>query len=85
MLLPNRNVVLSGVFVDGQAFSFELNTNDIGGQDYFDVEAIVTVTLVDRLAGDYNGDDVVDASRLPCVEKVVGDVGCQWIRRGREF
>ena len=71
-IVVDRNAVLSGLFVDGKPFSLELNTNDIGGQDHLDNETVVTVTLVDRLAGDYNGDNVVDSADYIVWSKSLG-------------
>ena len=55
----DRDVTLSGELATGDAFEFELASTDMLGNDYFDPQAVLTVTLVRR--GDYNQNGVVDA------------------------
>jgi len=58
-----NNVVLSGLLEDGSSFSFGLNLSDNHGQqDFFATDALLTVTRVSKLAGDYNNDGAVDAA-----------------------
>ena len=57
----DRDVVLSGQLADGSQFSFALNSVRSFGEDFFDPDATVTVTLVDSsLLGDVNLDNSVN-------------------------
>ena len=58
----DRDVTLSGILADGQQFSFELNSNSLIGQDFFDPNATVTVTLTKP--GDVNRDGFVNFSDI---------------------
>ena len=59
--IPERGITLSGLLADGTAFSFDLNSNNVDGEDFFDSRSLVGVTLVSSgLLGDVNSDDVVD-------------------------
>lgn len=42
----DRNVTLSGLLADGSEFSFDLNSSDVDGEDFFDPRSSVGVTLV---------------------------------------
>ena len=54
-------MVLSGQLADGSQFSFALNSVRSFGEDFFDPDATVTVTLVDSsLLGDVNLDNSVN-------------------------
>jgi hypothetical protein len=55
-----RDMILSGLFADGSEFRFEFGSTTYLSPDYLDPAARLTVTLV--LAGDYNGNGVVDAA-----------------------
>lgn len=44
--LTARDATLSGTFADGSAFSFDLNSTDVNGQDFFATNANVTLTVV---------------------------------------
>ena len=46
MTIVDRDVTLSGLLVDGSAFSFDLNSTDANNQDLFDSDSALTVTLV---------------------------------------
>jgi len=60
-IIADRDVTLSGFLADGSAFSFDLISSDsFEIQDYFDTDALLTVTLVGP--GDFNGDGKVDGS-----------------------
>jgi len=43
--IENRDQTLSGVFVDGTPFSFDLNSSDANSEDFFSSFATLTVTL----------------------------------------
>ncbi len=58
--ITDRDVTLNGLLADGSGFSFDLNSTNISGQDYFDPLALLTVTLVE--AGDCDGNLVVDGA-----------------------
>ena len=59
--ITNRDVTLSGLLADGEPFSFELNSADTPDDDFFDLDATVTVTLVSPvILGDVNQDSVVN-------------------------
>ena len=59
--ISDRDITLSGLLADGTAFSFDLNSNNDDGEDFFDSRSLVGVTLVaSGLLGDVNSDDVVD-------------------------
>jgi len=45
-LIADRDLTLAGLLADGSAFSFDLNSVDIFGEDTFDPDAILTITLV---------------------------------------
>jgi hypothetical protein len=70
--ITQRDVELTGLFVDGRPFKYELNISDIGGEDYFPSGTTVTVTHVGKLPGDYNGDDKVDAADYVVWRKALG-------------
>ena len=62
----DRNAVLSGVFADGSAFSFDLNTDFAFSETEFAPDATLTVTLTSELLlGDVNQDGLVDFSDIP--------------------
>ena len=44
--ITDRDVTLSGLLADGSPFSFELNSEQTPGSDYFHPNATVTITLV---------------------------------------
>jgi hypothetical protein len=55
-----RDATLSGVLADGSAFSFDLNSIENPGEDFFDPGATLTVTLFSNaLLGDCNQDGEV--------------------------
>lgn len=59
--IVERNVTLSGRFANGVAFSFNLNSADSVGEDFFDPSASLKVTLEQvSLLGDSNLDGVVN-------------------------
>jgi len=58
-LLTTRNATLSGLLLDGTAFSFALNSTN-STSAYFDSGATLKLTLL--LAGDLNRDGAVDAA-----------------------
>ncbi|MCH7752458.1 MAG: hypothetical protein IH898_09935, partial [Planctomycetes bacterium] len=58
--ITDRNVTLNGLLADGSPFSFDLNSTNVSGQDYFDLGALLTVTLVGP--GDFDGNLVVDGA-----------------------
>lgn len=61
-VLPDRGGVLSGVFATGQSFDFELvATSNVFNRDYFDAQAVLTLTLV-FLPGDFDRSGAVDSS-----------------------
>ena len=41
-----EDLVLTGLLADGSPFSFDLNATDVLGDDFFDPDATLTVTLV---------------------------------------
>ncbi|MEM6553798.1 MAG: hypothetical protein AAF750_16895 [Planctomycetota bacterium] len=45
-VITDRDVALTGVLADGSAFDFDLNSTFILSEDFFDVGATLTVTLV---------------------------------------
>ena len=54
--ITDRDVTLSGVFADGTAFSFILNSENAWSKSFFSDDATVTVTLVvDTAVGDTTG------------------------------
>jgi hypothetical protein len=57
-VISDRDVTLSGRLADGSTFSFRLDSNTFGWPDYFDSNALLTVTSI--LYGDYNGNGAVD-------------------------
>lgn len=61
LLLDDRQSMLSGTYVGGGTFSFDLSgTNNNFRRDYFDPNAVVTLTRI--LAGDFDGDGIVGMS-----------------------
>ncbi|QEG36773.1 hypothetical protein [Bythopirellula goksoeyrii] len=54
-----RDQVLSGTLADGTPFDFLLSSNRLDLDDYFDPNAMVTLTLVDSTA-DFNNDGTVE-------------------------
>ncbi len=66
LLINDRDVNLSGLFVDGTAFGFDLNAISTQGQDFFDSGAALTITLA-LLDGDLNGDGFVNVTDLNIV------------------
>jgi hypothetical protein len=62
--INDRNTTLSGVFVDGSPFSFDLNSIVAFNSDWFLPQAVLAVTLVESipLPGDYDGNGAVDAA-----------------------
>ena len=70
--IPNRNVTLSGTLADGEQFSFDLNSTEQIGFDFFDPDATITVTLTPALLlGDVNFDGVVDFFDIaPFIERL---------------
>ena len=69
----DRDVTLSGLLVDGSAFSFDLNSVNQAGQGFFAPGATLTVTLV--LPGDTDADGDVDADDLNNVRNNFGTMG----------
>ena len=65
--IVQRNVTLSGRFANGVAFSFNLNSADSVGEDFFDPDATLTVTAVQEipLLGDCNLDGVINFADIP--------------------
>ncbi len=61
--LTTRNATLSGMLINGSAFSFDLNSTDISGQDYFDTSALLTLTI-GYASADFNLDGDVDGGDL---------------------
>lgn len=59
--------VLSGIFADGSAFTFDFSDSDILSSG-----ATLTLTLVGALAGDYNQDGTVDAADYTIWRKAFG-------------
>jgi hypothetical protein len=61
--VANRGVELSGVLADGTPFDFQLNTRlDINNPDQFSATAMLTITLVFGIPGDFNDDGEVNAA-----------------------
>ena len=62
--IVDRDVTLTGLYADGAAFSFNLNSVFEFGEDFFSTGATLTVTLGPpggtTLLGDVNQDDIVD-------------------------
>ena len=58
--ITGRDVSLGGLLADGSQFSFDLNNTYIPGQDQFQLDALLTVTLVHP--GDFNGNGYVNGS-----------------------
>ena len=58
--ITDRDVTLEGVLADGLPFSFDLNSTNVFGEEFFDLLATLTVTLI--LSGDYNNNGIVDAA-----------------------
>ena len=61
--INERDVTLSGLLADGSPFSFDLNTSQIGGQDFIASNATLRVTVagvLEPLLGDVNLDNAVD-------------------------
>ena len=75
--ITDRDVTLSGLLADGTAFSFDLSSARVGGQDQFLADANLTVTLsTEFLLGDVNRDSVVnflDISPFISVLSINGD------------
>jgi len=65
----NRGETLAGVFADGAEFSFDLNTTNVVGGDFFDSDVTLTVTLVavdpTVIFGDVNQNGVVSFEDIP--------------------
>ena len=70
-----RDVVLTGVLADGSPFSFGLESSIPFFEDFFDVDANLTVTLVEPIkVGDVNGDLEVNLLDVtPFVGSILGD------------
>jgi len=70
--VADRDVILSGILVDGSPFSFELNSNFAFAQFFFSPSATVSVTLVSNpniILGDVDQNGVVDfADIAPFIE-----------------
>ena len=49
LTISDRDVTLSGILADGSPFSFDLNSTDQRGEDFFAPGAILTVTLVELI------------------------------------
>ena len=61
--INDRDVTLSGLLADGSPFSFDLNTSQIGGQDFIASNATLRVTVAgvsEPLLGDVNLDGAVN-------------------------
>jgi len=58
--IADRDVSLTGLLADGSAFSFDLNSTFFSGEDYFDVGALLNLTLV--APGDFDVDLDVDGN-----------------------
>ena len=58
--ITDRDVTLSGIFPDGSAFSFDLNSTNTLGFDYFDPSANLTITLI--VPGDFNASTDVEGT-----------------------
>jgi hypothetical protein len=61
--ITERDVILSGLFEDDSAFSFELFSVNNIAKGHFHPDSILTVTLV-RPRGDFDGDGQVDGDDL---------------------
>ena len=62
--IDDRDVTFSGLLDDDSPFSFDLNSTNGSGDDYFDPNATLTITLT-ALPGDFNSDGLVNtADRL---------------------
>jgi hypothetical protein len=68
-LLTTRNATLSGVLLDGTAFSYVLSSTN-SSSPYFDAGATLKLTLL--LAGDHNRDGTVDAADYVAWRKGLG-------------
>jgi hypothetical protein len=64
--ITDRDVTLSGLLDDGSPFSFDLNSVNVAGMDFFDPAALLNITLT-KLAGDLNGDGFVGIADLNIV------------------
>ncbi|MFV2069551.1 MAG: hypothetical protein ACC645_21515 [Pirellulales bacterium] len=58
--INDRDVTLSGLLANGSPFSFDLNGTIVSGQEYFDPNATLSVTLT--LPGDFDGDGAVSGT-----------------------
>jgi hypothetical protein len=57
-VIPDRDVLLTGILTDGSSFDFDLNSTGATGQDYFLATATLTVTL--GRPGDFDSDGDTD-------------------------
>ena len=61
--VSERDVTLSGLLEDMSPFSFDLKSTPSLAEDFFSVNATVTVTLMGHTStGDYNDNSIVDAA-----------------------
>ena len=76
--IADRDVTLTGLFTDGSAFSFDLNSTSVFAQDQFLPDANLTVTLsTDFLLGDVNQDGAVNFSDISSFISVLSTSGFQ--------
>lgn len=71
-IVNDRNVTLSGVLTDGSQFSFDLNSQFVSNEDFFDaIDATVRVTLIEpsSLVADLDNDSDVDGPDFLLVQK----------------
>ena len=73
--INDRNVVLSGVFLSGEPFAFELNDSFVAGEDLFSFGSVVNITLQFGLPGDYDGNGAVDAIDYAVWRENLGQTG----------
>ena len=76
--ITERDVTLSGVLADGTPFDFDLNAINTLGEDFFDPESTLTVTLGSPvILGDVNLDGVVDFFDIAPFIEVLSAAGFQ--------
>ena len=76
--IPDRGITLSGLLADGTEFSFDLNSSNVDGEDFFDPRSTVGVTLVaSGLLGDVDMDGAVDFFDIQPFIEVLSNQGFQ--------
>jgi hypothetical protein len=73
----DRDTILTGILADGSPFSFHLSSDYLEDADYLHPGGTLTLTLVTpaHLAGDYNGDGIVNATDYTVWRNSLGTSG----------